>query len=169
MEPNLYSGICVSTKESDPLTMLFVPWYIFFEIDTCGNICYTVCSDGDVRLTNGSTEREGWVEVCYNNTYGIVCDDQWGLNDAEVVCRQLGYSDTSKYTLLKKILPLYMSLSVTGPEIYDSDRFGSGEGDLYLENVQCDGSESRLEDCLTSGERCTHSDAVGVSCQGITC
>ena len=50
--------------------------------------------------------------------------------------------------------------------MYDDDRFGSGEGDLYLENVQCDGSESRLEDCHVSGEQCSHSDAVGVSCQG---
>ena len=51
--------------------------------------------------------------------------------------------------------------------MYDDDRFGSGEGDLYLENVQCDGSENRLEDCHVSGEQCSHSDAVGVSCQGI--
>ena len=57
-------------------------------------------------------------------------------------------------------------LSVTGPEVFDSDRFGSGEGDLYLENVQCDGSESRLEDCHVSGEQCSHSHAVGTSCQG---
>ena len=61
---------------------------------------------------------------------------------------------------------IWDSLSVTGPEVYDSDRFGSGEGDLYLENVQCDGSESRLEDCHVSGEQCSHSDAAGVNCQG---
>ena len=59
-------------------------------------------------------------------------------------------------------------MSTTDPEVFGSTHFGPGEGDLYLENVQCDGSESRLEDCPVSGVQCSHSEAVGVSCQG-TC
>ena len=52
-----------------------------------------VCRDGDLRLVDGASTSEGRVEVCFNNTFGAVCDDFWDRQDALVVCMQLGFSN----------------------------------------------------------------------------
>ena len=57
--------------------------------------CLTVlCNNGDIRLIGGSNRYEGRVEICWNETWGTVCDGLWSNVDAQVACRQLGYSSS---------------------------------------------------------------------------
>ena len=53
-----------------------------------------LCNDTDIRLAGGSDQYEGRVEICYNETWGTICDGSWSTNDANVACRQLGYAAT---------------------------------------------------------------------------
>ena len=100
-----------------------------------------------VRLADGPTKFEGRVEVHYNNEWGTVCDDFWDLNDAQVVCTELRY----------------------GPPVAAPQRafYGQGSGQIWLDNVNCDGSEETIRNCSHRGwgiEDCSHSEDASVNC-----
>ena len=58
------------------------------------NFAYAIelaeCTDGAVRLVNGSSSLSGRLEVCAFSVWGTVCDDAFNSNAATVACRQLG-------------------------------------------------------------------------------
>ena len=47
------------------------------------------CTEGELRLVGGANNTEGRVEICLNDEWGTVCDQNWNVTDAGVVCRQL--------------------------------------------------------------------------------
>ena len=106
-------------------------------------------TDPDIRLVGGSGPHEGRVEVYHNGSWGTVCDDDWDLQDATVVCRQLGYINAT---------------AAVGPA-----RFGSGSGLILFSEVACVGNESTITECdhcSTGGHNCSHKEDVGVVCEG---
>ena len=106
-------------------------------------------TDPDERLLGGSGPHEGRVEVYHNGTWGTVCDDGWDLQDATVVCRQLGY---------------FNATAALG-----STSFGAGSGPIFHNNLSCSGNESHITMCPNHGSadlNCTHSEDAGVICEG---
>ena len=54
-----------------------------------------LCEEGQVRLVDGPDGRdyEGRLEICVLNQWGTVCDDRYNVEEATVVCRQLGFTN----------------------------------------------------------------------------
>ena len=69
--------------------------------NSVNNFPYLGCTEGDVRLLEGTTNLEGRVSVCKNNVWGTVCDHGWHSTDATVVCRQLGLSVAGIFIMLR--------------------------------------------------------------------
>ncbi len=105
-------------------------------------------NEGSVRLVGGDTKLEGRVEVFLLGQWGTVCDYNWDIVDAIVVCRQLG-------NLQAVEAPRYAA-------------FGAGSGPSWYNSLYCTGTEHNLTECSKSisntGRACSHSRDAGAVC-----
>ncbi|KFV07427.1 Deleted in malignant brain tumors 1 protein, partial [Pterocles gutturalis] len=93
----------------------------------------------------------GRVEVLYAGQWGTVCDDGWDLNDAAVVCRQLGCGRVEAAPV--------------------QARFGMATGRIWLDDVACTGSEEALSQCRArpwGQTNCHHGEDASVMCAGVS-
>ncbi|XP_071480640.1 scavenger receptor cysteine-rich domain superfamily protein-like [Diadema antillarum] len=124
------------------------------ESQTAGVTCTTV---GSLRVVNGSTSAEGRVEVLTESgEWGTVCDDNWGIADARVVCRELGYPDALEAVVNSASSP-------------GEPRFGRGSGPIVLDGVYCSAEKTLLRHCSVTKEwgvhDCSHAEDAGVICE----
>ncbi|XP_059360812.1 soluble scavenger receptor cysteine-rich domain-containing protein SSC5D-like [Carassius carassius] len=101
-----------------------------------------------LRLMNGIGFCSGRVEVLHNGTWGTVCDDHWDQSHAAVVCREMGCGD-----VIEAMTEAY---------------FAEGSGQIWMDDVNCTGTESSLMNCQTPGwgiHNCVHSEDAGVICE----
>ena len=99
-----------------------------------------------VRLRGGGLHY-GRVEVYVYGQWGTVCAHWWDMNDANVVCRELGFTGASH--------PIYWAM------------FGPGSGHIWMDHVRCGGRESSLLNCGHKGwgnHHCNHWRDAGVVC-----
>ena len=89
----------------------------------------------------------GRVEVNIDGNWGTICDEDWDLKDARIVCKELGYH--------------YATAAPGGAH------FGEGTGAVLFSRVGCTGHERHLLDCARSGmeaTNCQHGHDAGVVC-----
>ncbi len=77
----------ITVKMQELTALVGVYCVIYLNIFVCG----IVCADGDIRLQGGNSVS-GRVEICNRNVWGTVCDDFWGVLDAQIACVQLGFN-----------------------------------------------------------------------------
>ncbi|KAG7264229.1 hypothetical protein CRUP_014130 [Coryphaenoides rupestris] len=104
-----------------------------------------------IQLINGTTPCSGRVEVLHEGEWGTACDDSWGLQEAQVVCREMKCG----------------SALAAKNHAY----FGQGSGLIVLDDVGCKGHEMSLKECPHAGfpNDCSHLEDAGVICSDCVC
>ena len=91
-----------------------------------------------MRLSGASLNYSGRVEVFYRGRWGKICSNKFDIEDAQVICRQLGFKDAIA--------------EFTGSAVEDKKL------PFLMSEVSCTGQESELASCVrTDGE---------IDCQG---
>ncbi|KAI5739459.1 hypothetical protein M8J77_019547 [Diaphorina citri] len=113
-----------------------------------------------IRLASGTNmTHQGRVEIRVFGEWGVVCDDKFGMKDADVICRELGFK---------------MGAAETYTYTQSSTVNGSDPLPILMDDVECIGNETSLKDCPFNGwgiHDCSPEEVAGVTCSipGLKC
>ena len=109
----------------------------------------------EVRLKDGAHRCEGRVEVKHQGEWGTVDDLNWSMEEAAVVCRQLGCGGAT--------------------DAPKRAHFGPGIGPIWFPYIYCKGPESAIMECSYPPvkdhrpEGNSHDKDAGAVCSGKSC
>ena len=89
--------------------------------------------------------------MLYNGTWETVCDDGWDLNDANAVCRSLGFGDAMQ-------------------TISQESDFGHDSVPEIPGESRCMGHEQNIFECAYKGfarGKCGDSNVIRIICSGM--
>nr|XP_055046941.1 deleted in malignant brain tumors 1 protein-like [Misgurnus anguillicaudatus] len=113
---------------------------------THGQDAGVVCRD--IKVVNGSSPCNGRLQVLYDDHWGGVCHTGWGLDEAAVVCKELG----------------------CGGVVELQSYVGPFDGPIWMDNLTCTGKESTLRACPFTGwgvSSCADGLYAGVVCNDV--
>lgn len=102
-------------------------------VASCPDSALTLQGVDGIRLVGANSTVEGRVEILHDGSWGTICDDNFDMNDAHVVCRQLKLG--------------------TALEARTRAKYGQGTGKIWIDDLQCIGVEKNVKDCrMNSGK-----------------
>lgn len=96
---------------------------------------------------SGGNRCSGRIEIKFQGQWGTVCDDNFNMHHASVVCKQLECGSAVSFS--------------------SSAIFGEGSGPIWFDDLVCNGNESALWNCKHEGwgkHNCDHAEDAGVIC-----
>ena len=99
--------------------------------------------------------------VKHNNQWGTVCDDYFGVIDAQSACHTLGFSGVIITDALED------SSSDSHSSDHGTSYISDSDGPVWMDNVNCATSTTNFLECSHAGwgkENCGHDEDVLLTC-----
>ena len=109
----------------------------------------------------GSSAYKGYVEgLGSNGQWAGICDDEFDINDANVICKMLGFPYATTALASSTDFGISPAYDLYGP--------APSGNNFVVSGLKCTGNELSVFDCLHSGEwneKCWANEIAGVQCK----